>query len=79
MKQIIEYSDLISNDNFMPWFFMTNFPEGIDKLKDCSLFEIIQENCILDETWVDNLTGYYEGVLDENDGYVENPKAIMIK
>ena len=78
MKQIIEYSELLSNDNFVPWFLMINFPEGIDNFKDCSLFEIIQENCRIDRAWVDNLTGYYEGA-NENDGYVENPKAIKIK
>ena len=70
MKQIIEYVELLSNSNFIPWFLMTNFPEGIDNSKECSLTELIQEKCILDKDWIDNLTNYYDGVFDENDGYI---------
>lgn len=58
---------------------MTNFPEGIDNSKECSLMELIQETCIIDKEWIDNLTGYYDGVLDENDGYIDIPKAVVIK
>lgn len=73
MKQIIEYTELLSNSNFMPWFLMNNFPEGIDKI------ELIQEKCILDKEWIDNLTGYYDGVFEKNDGYIDTPKAVVIK
>ena len=79
MKQIIEYVELLSNSNFIPWFLMTNFPEGIDNSKECSLSELIQEKCILDKDWIDNLTSYYDGVFDENDGYIDTPKAVVIK
>lgn len=79
MKQIIEYSELLSDNNFLSWFLMTNFPEGIDNSSESSLLELIQENCILDKAWIDNLTGYYEGIFDENDGYIHTPKAIIIK
>ena len=41
--------------------------------------ELIQEKCILDKDWIDNLTSYYDGVFDENDGYVDTPKAVVIK
>lgn len=41
--------------------------------------ELIQEKCILDKDWIDNLTSYYDGVFDENDGYVDTPKAVAIK
>ena len=79
MKQIIEYSELLWNSNFVSWFLMTNFPEGIDNANDYSLLEMIQENCILDKGWIDSLTGYYDGVFDEKDGYVDNPNAIKLK
>lgn len=78
LKQIIEYSELLSSNDFVRWFLMLNFPEGINKSKDCSLFEIIETSCKLDKVWINNLTGYYEGVFGESDGYIENPKAIMI-
>lgn len=79
MRQIVEYSKLLLNNNFVIWFLMTNFPEGIDSSKDYSLLEMIQENCVLDEVWINNLTGYYEGVFDEHDGYVDTPKTIKLK
>lgn len=79
MKQIIRDVELLSNSNFIPWFLMTNFPEGIDNSKEISLVELIQEECILDKDWMDNLTGYYDGVLDENDGYIDIPKAVEIE
>lgn len=41
--------------------------------------ELIQEKCILDKDWIDNLTSYYDGVFDENDGYIDTPKAVAIK
>ncbi len=68
MKQMIGCAELLSNSNFMPWFLMTSFPEGIDNSKECSLMELIQETCIIDKEWIDNLTGYYDGVFGENDG-----------
>lgn len=78
MRQIIEYSKVILNTNFVLWFLMTNFPEGINDATDCSIAEIIEENCELDKVWIDNLTGYYDGVLDESDGYIKEPKTIML-
>ncbi len=78
MKQIIEYIELLSNSSFIPWFLMNNFPEGIDDFNECSLMELIQETCILDKEWIDKLTGYYDGVFDENDGYIDTPKAVVI-
>ena len=41
--------------------------------------ELIQEKCILDKDWIDNLTSYYDGVFDENDVYIDTPKAVAIK
>lgn len=79
MKQIIGHVELLLNSNFIPWFLMTNFPEGIDDSKECSLIELIQEEFILDKEWIDNLTGYHDGVFDENDGCIDTPKAVVIK
>ncbi len=78
MKQIIEYIELLSNSSFIPWFLMNNFPEGIDNSNECSLMELIQETCVLDKEWIDKLTGYYDGVFDENDGYIDTPKVVVL-
>lgn len=79
MRQIIGYVELLENSSFIPWFLMNNFPEGIDYSKEYSLSEIIQEKCILNKEWINDLTGYYDGVFDENDGYIDTPKAVVIE
>lgn len=79
MKKSIEHSELLSNSNFVLWFLMTNFPEGIDDTNDYSLSDMIQEKCILDEEWIDGWIGYYDGVFDENDGYVDTPNTVKLK
>lgn len=78
MRQIIDYFELIHDECFIAWFLMNNFPEGIDVSNDCSMARMIAENCVIDKVWVDKLTGYYEGVFDESDGYIENPKTVEI-
>ena len=69
----------LHNKYFGVWFLMNNFPEGINILNDCSIAEIVEENCNIEKAWVDDLTGYYHGVFEENDVYVENPKTIMLR
>lgn len=76
MKENINYVDLLLNRNFIAWFLSCNFPEAIDNTTDYSLSEIIQENCLIDKSFIDNVTGYYEGVFEESDGYIDNPKCI---
>ena len=79
MRQIIDYLELLHNKYFGAWFLMNNFPEGINIFNDCSIAEMVEENCNIEKAWVDDLTGYYHGVFEENDGYVENPKTIMLR
>ena len=77
VKQVITSDELLANQHFVRWFLMMNFPEGISA-EGCSVFELIEENCTLDTVFIDHLTGYYEGVLEENDGYVDTPKRVII-
>lgn len=79
MKQNINFNELLSNKNFIPWFLMNNFPEGINNKTDCTLSELIQENFDIENSWVNQLTGYYDKVFEESDGYIENPKAVELK
>lgn len=78
MRQIIKYSDLLCNNEFLLWFLMDNFPEGINTETDESIIEIMEENITLDKEWIDELTGYYDGIFDDNDGYLNNPKTIQL-
>lgn len=79
MKQNINFNELLSNKNFIPWFLMNNFPEGINKTTDSTLSELIQENFDIETSWVNQLTGYYDEVFEESDGYIENPKSVELK
>ncbi|MGM9977379.1 MAG: hypothetical protein ACI33J_01130 [Clostridium sp.] len=41
MRNFIEYSKLLCNNNFVLWFLRNNFPEGINVVNDFSISEII--------------------------------------
>ena len=78
MRQIITYSKVLSNKNFILWFLINNFPEGVYDIYDNSIAEIIEDNCVIEKKWIDDLTGYYDGIFDVNDGYIDNPKTINL-
>ena len=78
MRQIIDCSKLLSDSNFITWFLMTNFPEGLDETSDYSVAEMIEENCEINMDEIDELTGYYDEVFDENDGYIDSPKTVKL-
>lgn len=75
----------ISFDNHYFWFYFleTAFPNGYNEERDVSVGEIIEKIFNIDinkaTNWINNFTGYYEGVMDESDGYLENPNLLTIK
>ncbi|MCM1326854.1 MAG: Imm19 family immunity protein [Bacteroidales bacterium] len=66
-----------SNQKFWTSFFATSFPTSLDEETDMSLSEMIDENCSTDIEWWKNFTKYYDGVLDETDGYIDNPEIVV--
>lgn len=68
-----------SNKKFWYNFIALSFPTALDRQTDMSLSEIIAKNMPADmkdtTEWWDDFTGYYEGILDESDGYIDNPKT----
>lgn len=64
-----------SNKKFWLNFIALSFPTALDRKTDMSLSEIIEETIPTDIEWWDNFTGYYDGILDESDGYIDNPKT----
>lgn len=77
MRQVVEYEKLLSNGSFIPWFLMTNFPDGVN-CRDEALSELILEKFSPDRERIDSLTGYCPEVFDESDGYIDSPKAVEI-
>ena len=58
---------------------MCNFPSGVTS-NDDALIEIMSEKYedLIDHSFIDDLTGYYDGVFDESDGYIDNPNTIKM-
>ena len=79
MREYIEYSDLIESESFVIWYLMHSFPAGVTK-DDDALVEIMDENYgeAIDVRVIDELTGYYQWVSAENDGYIDNPKTLTL-
>lgn len=55
-------------------YFGCCYPNGYDGEEDVSAFELMQE-LYTEEigVWWESFTGYYEGVLEESDGYLDDP------
>lgn len=79
MRKIVKYDDIKENKDFWRYFFCVNFPCAEDEDSDMSLLEIIEEKYDISKKWQDEFTGFYEGVFDKNDGYVNNPSTLEIE
>ena len=66
-----------SNKKFWTGFVATSFPTALDEETDSSLAEIIEEEETTDSNWWGNFTKYYDGVLEEADGYIEKPQMLI--
>ena len=76
---MIDYNLLLTQKSFLLWFIMCNFPSGVTS-NDDALIEIMSEKYedLIDHNFIDDLTGYYDGVFDESDGYIDNPNTIKM-
>ena len=63
--------------NFWINYFGCCYPNGYDESNDISVSELMEE-LFTEEVgnWWEQFTGYYEGVLDESDGYLDNPTTL---
>lgn len=63
--------------NFWINYFGCCYPNGYDEEKDVSASELMQELYTEEAgNWWEEFTGYYEGVLDESDGYLNEPTTL---
>lgn len=79
MRKIIEFSEIQNKKDFWIYFLMSNFPESLDIESDETICDIISEKYNISSKWIDSFTGYYEGVFEEKDGYIDNPNTIKIQ
>lgn len=76
IRNVVDIEKIKCKKDFFVWFIMNCFPKGIDEENDMSMYEVI-ENYSFDTNWVNKLTNYYDGVFEENDGYVDNPNSLI--
>lgn len=76
MKKI-NFSDIdITNKSFWVDFFCMSYPNAFDEESEVSLVDLIEETGLSNISWWDNFTGNYDGVFEENDGYLDEPTTI---
>ena len=68
-----------SNRDFWVGFMATSFPTALEEETDMSLTELMIENGMYDTSWWDNFTKYYDGVLAESDGYLDEPETLIFE
>lgn len=77
MKGLTLQDLAFSNQKFWTGFLATSFPNAWDEASDLSLTELLEEHQLADCAWWDHFTGYYEGILEESDGYLEEPQTFL--
>lgn len=65
------------NKEFWISFMATSFPTALDESTDMSLTELIEEHGLSNINWWSNFTKYYDGVLEETDGYIDEPETFI--
>lgn len=82
MKEEVDIKELnFNNKSFWISFFCASYPNAVDEETDFTLYDILDEEDLADENvmnWWEDFTGYYEGVLNETDGYLEEPAALTV-
>lgn len=76
---MISLDDLqFNNKEFWTSFIMVSFPTSLDKDTDMSLSELVEENETINaDDWWSEFTKYYDGVFEENDGYIDEPETLI--
>lgn len=82
MKLQIDINTLhFDNKNFWIGFFCSAYVNAADEETDSSVYDILDEAGIINKevmNWWEEFCGYYEGVLDETDGYAEEATTLEV-
>lgn len=79
-NQFKNYVDIqqVSFENHLFWsyFLSTNYPCAYLEDADRQLCDLVEEVMPIDVAWSNAFTHYYDGVMEENDGYLDEPTTI---
>ncbi|TGJ98895.1 hypothetical protein EHQ53_11130 [Leptospira langatensis] len=71
------------NNVFWCYYFSTSFPNAYNKSLNLTIGEIIGAIYGIDldskMDWINNFTGYHEGVIEEHDGYLDDPNFVEMR
>lgn len=79
---MVSLEDLgFQNKSFWTGFIASSFPTSLDEEIDMGLSELMEENELIDIDidWWNDFTKYYDGVLEEADGYIDDPEMLVCK
>ncbi len=79
---MVSLDDLgFQNKKFWTGFIISSFPTALDEDADMELSELMEENEMvdIDIDWWSDFTKYYDGVLEETDGYLDDPETLICK
>lgn len=79
--KIVEFDEIRSNAYFWLYFLATAFPLAMDTEEDTDLSDFIYE--YYEQTsdaseWIDAFVQYTDGIMEENDGYADDPTSVVL-
>ncbi len=77
MGRLVGLEELdFTNRQFWAWFLSVNYPDALLEETDQTMYELVEQVLPVDVRWTDAFTGYCDGVLEERDGYLDDPTTL---
>ena len=66
------------NTRFWAYFLSVNYPCAYLEAEDCKIYDLVEQVLPINMAWSDEFTQYYDGVMEETDGYLEEPTTLTV-
>ena len=64
------------NARFWAYFLSTSYPNALLEKTDQPMYDLVGQVLPVDVQWTDAFTQYYDGVIEERDGYLDAPTTL---